>query len=253
MNLRKAFIGSAMVGAMVVGTTAVQAATFASFSFAGPSRFQLLPGGLFTVNTNVSFRFVGSGITGPSLPPSMVNQDYEATLSLTGFLVPNGGELSLLSGAINHLATITTFQIQATTLLKPDLSGPGMLLQGTLSSGLLSGSLGGTTAGLNFSTQGFLGGPISFSSDYIIFAPGTRGATFGLSDIKHNGTQGLQFIPSGPPFGLTLQGDVDQFDSSIAGSFDAEPRPTSVPEPGSVAMLIGFGVAGTAMVIRRRK
>lgn len=248
MRLRTLLAMGAVAGVMSgMSMKSAEAATFASFSFAGPSQFQLLPGGLFTVTTNVSFRFVGSGISGPVALPAVVDTDYNAVFQMTGTLVGGAGEISLLSGTINQLVNPTTFSFTGSSA--PVL---GMnLLSGSMTKGLMSGSNGGTTGGLNYSTNGVLGAPISFASDFITFQPGTRGATFGLSNLNQN-SGGMSFLLN---LGTLTpnDGDINPFDSSIAGSFDAEPLPTNVPEPGTMAMLAGFGVVSSLAVIRRRK
>ncbi len=79
----------------------------------------------------------------------------------------------------------------------------------------------------------------TFTSDFLHF---TAGSTI---------TAGLSFSALIPEFGIDPDGLLSSFDADVVGTFSADPPPTFVPEPVSMALL-GLGVLGVAVVRRRQ-
>mgnify|MGYP001566340268 CR=1 FL=1 len=107
----------------------------------------------------------------------------------------------------------------------------------------MSGAIGSTQGNISSLATS----TILYTSDYLTFGVGTRGFSWALSEVKDKASGA-----NGPLFDA-LNKNIKAFTASISGNFDAEPKPDGgVPEPGTLAMLVGMGVAGSAIVVRRR-
>jgi hypothetical protein len=89
--------------------------------------------------------------------------------------------------------------------------------------GAFSGSFSATTANVN-NVFGALPGPITID-----------GSTFTITE--------LDYAPPSPPGGLL---------GAVTAHVTCVEDMQAVPEPGSIAMLLGFGVAGSGLAFRRR-
>jgi hypothetical protein len=89
----------------------------------------------------------------------------------------------------------------------------------------------------------FFGVDLTLTSDYAIGPIWNEAASF---TSNSNG-----YTPSGT--GVDIGGNgfmADKLFTQISGNISGE---TAVPEPGTLAMLVGMGVAGSAVLFRRRK
>jgi hypothetical protein len=116
------------------------------------------------------------------------------------------------------------------------------LLSGTFSSASI---LGGTTSGSSFAS-GVFGTTITFTSDFLSFAPG--------STLDRSTT----FTSITPNLFTATNGALRSFRTVTGGTYSASPTPFALatdptPEPATWAMLIaGFSLVGVSMRRRNR-
>ncbi len=224
MKLSRCIAGAVLALGLVGGTRA-DAATFASFSFVGPSKFTLLGDQTFSVSTVVNFNYVAQGDV--TIPDTLT---HSADLVIIGSLDP-GTAVSVLGTKIQS-GSVAAFTITGNDA--GDIPYFGMnLLSGSSSAIVMAGSAasGGITT-----TQP--PDSVAFASDFIS-AGGfgfERSWSWSLTDVS-------------PVFGISGAGNIKPFTASISGVFAASP----VPEPGTVAMLVGMGVAGSLVALRRKR
>jgi hypothetical protein len=113
-----------------------------------------------------------------------------------------------------------------------------------------SGSTTATFAGSDRLAPPFRKNFVMFSSDFLNFNNATSdGFSFALSNVIDS---------NNPSFNYTLVQDdnltgpsyIDSFLSQGVGTFNSQ---FSVPEPGSIALMIGMGISGSAFFLRQRR
>lgn len=230
---------SLLSAAMVtLGAAAVMPAYAQTIPLAGftqtvpgtPFTYTANPGaanGTFSVTTLVDFGFLNAAAFGA---PS--GTFLGATLTMTGM----AADIATAGTNDTQPVTITSMSIKSgsTLLLGMTAADAGMFFFPVQPQ--LGGLDGSTSSGIQGSTAGFAPAVITYSSDVASIGPGDRDFSISLTSMT---------TP------LHVGGDLDflSFNSSIAGVFGAQ----AVPEPGSVGMLIGLGVTGTAVMFRRRR
>jgi PEP-CTERM motif len=139
------------------------------------------------------------------------------------------------------------FVITSTTPITLDgktYAAGSVLLSGAFSGGTLSGTEGTTSGG--FDVANGSGGTLTFTSDFLKFAPSASlGSALNFTSGTTSTGQGLSSVNYGSDA-------LESFDMDAGGSFSSVPLPNSaVPEPASWAiMLLGMGLVGG--VLRRR-
>ena len=74
------------------------------------------------------------------------------------------------------------------------------------------------------------------------------GFTTSVGAITSLSIKSASFIPTGP----STQ-SYPSLDNFVVGAFSGAPQGGTVPEPGSLAQLAGFGIVGAGFVLKRRK
>ncbi len=222
MLSKKLFSVVAAFGALALAGSA-NAATFASFSFVGPTLFELQADQSFSVITNVTFNYAFQGDV--AVPD---NAPHGAQLTMAGSLT--GGTGVSILGTKLQPGVLSSFSIIGNDALDIPYFGMNMLSGGSSAITMVGTAASG---GMNSSQPP---DAIAFTSDFIGSFGSIRSFSFSLTDVS-------------PVFALTGANNIRKFDSSISGVFAAE----AVPEPGTMAMLVGMGVAGSLVAIRRRR
>lgn len=224
MKLSRCIAGAVLALGLVGGTRA-DAATFASFSFVGPTKFSLNGAGVFSVSTVVNFNYVAN--VDVAVPDTLV---HSADLVILGSLTPGTG-VSVLGTKLQP-GSVASFSITGNDA--GDLPYFGFnLLSGSSSGIIMAGSA--ASGGINTTQPP---DSVAFTSDFILPSGfgNERSWSWSLTDVS-------------PVFALTGALNIRAFDSSISGVFAASP----VPEPGTMAMLVGMGVAGSLVALRRKR
>lgn len=177
--------------------------------------------------------------------------DLPATLNLD-ITAASGNPALNAGGFLIQGTTSGSFQIiytGAPIVIDPmvTISNGSNLLSGTITTGGLAGTKGGTSAGFDASTAG--GSTIVYTSDVLSFV-GTQGedVAFNLTSIINkvgNTNKGLQALT-----GKSLT----NFVGTAGGSFSSDPAPSVIgtPEPSAWALML-LGVGGIGAFARRRK
>ncbi len=175
----------------------------------------------YCTNCAANFTFLATTTASPAL--SFAGFDFEQKLS---------GSFSFISVAgitINHVTYHN-------------------LLSGSFTNMTIAGAAGGSSGGGSASTTSTPAGVITYTSDFLSFAPTTnRDLALSLSAIVSrvsNVDKGLNFVN-----GKALR----SFRATSTGSFSTDPAPliTVLPEPEAWGlMLAGFGMVG--LQVRRR-
>jgi len=240
MNLCRNKLSLLMGATVVLGAATVVPASAQTIPLAGFT--QTVPGTPFTYTANAG------AANGTFSATTLVDFTF---LNAAAFGAPGGTFLSVsltLTGVAADIATASgPNSSQAVTITGLTIkNGPTLLLGMTaMDAGAfffpvqpqLGGLTGSTSIGLQGSTTGPAPAIITYSSDVATIGAGDRDFSISLTSMT---------TP------LTIGGDLDflSFHSSIAGVFGAT---AGVPEPGSMGMLIGIGVTGTAVMFRRRR
>jgi hypothetical protein len=116
----------------------------------------------------------------------------------------------------------------------------------SISPDTLSGPASDFTGILNTSSA------ITIDEDSIAWAPAAANlVTDTLSDDILNG---LDLVPGTPhPFSFSFDSPVDFANVAVKSGGTVVGQGSSVPEPGSVAMLVGTGMGGGLLLLRRRR
>jgi hypothetical protein len=181
-----------------------------------------------TLVSNVDVPIMFFWAAGLGLPAGPINAKLNFSATTTTHATTDG------SGNISEQSWSGTFSILSLTNQN--------LLSGTFGpSGLFVGA--GTSAGFTDSAPPST--EVVFSSDFLIFTNTLqRGITFSFSNFQVGGSS------------ANLSINANGFDNSGnyagSGGFASTPLPLVIPEPSSMA-LIGTGLIGLAMVLRRRK
>ena len=189
--------------------------------------------------TAVTFKFSNLTILGP-LPPGIsgninahmvISSSTTAAATSTALPPPPPGRFQVRQGMNGPSNTITFFRD----------SDSAILLQVTFNVAI-SGMRGASTASLAGSSSS--GDTVNFSSAFLDFSGvNSRAMAVSLSSINPR-------LQKGTVSGFTKY--LRSFTASAgSGSFSADPPPT-VPEPSTIA-LVGLGLVGAPVVLRRRK
>jgi len=226
---------TAVLGAATVVPASAQTIPLAGFTQSQPGTpftYTANPGAAnatFSASTLVDFTFLNAAAFGAPGTTFL-----GATLTLTG----NAADIATPSGANGTQAvTITGLTIMSGSTLLLGMTSADAGVGFFPIQPQLGGLLGSTSSGIQASTTGPFPAVITYSSDVATIGPGDRDFSISLNSMT---------TP------LAIGGDLDfvSFNSSIAGVFGAT---AGVPEPGSMGMLIGIGVTGTAVMFRRRR
>jgi hypothetical protein len=242
--MKKFLTGLAAAGLMFGALSASNALT--QFAVLNP-----VPGGpqtpYFFDNASMTFNVIDQD---PITPGNQLNVRFQ-------FLVPvpvigtNDVPAILTINGIGNTPMVGTsqplemFEFTVTAANPGDVFGSGVLLRTIAPDPILFPA--GTLADLfSVGSTGFLGSEFAIGlmmeSDYLNIDPDeNQTATWSYSLI----------VPSGP-FAPGANGKLR--DTQLGGNANfAATFTVFVPEPGSVAMLIGFGVGGSLMLMRRRR
>ena len=212
--------------------------------------------GLTLTNNGVSSATLNTSVaTG-----DMVSFTYENVANLPNYL---SGQLSAVE-LINNSAGVTTtaqasggnggYDVQAfnspftiSYLLAGRATGQNNLLTVTITPKLAGGN-GMTIIGPD--------GGQSFSSSATNQANASYTETFSSDFLKFqaNSTLTAGWVSSAlnPDLEIDPDGLLSDFTADIVATFSSNPPPAFIPEPGTVALL-GAGLAGLTMVLRRRR
>ena len=167
--------------------------------------------------------------------------------------VINGGTTSATGAPTNIV--VTTLVPVTTTSDKSQFGTINTDFTDAITIQLVDGNGIATSSAVTKTFTGHLSGTITPISDTVNLTSPTLPAAPILFDFGTAGTLQLQFdqfTAPGPPNGArpngTLGGKVSLF-SPVGG----QGGPGTVPEPGSIASLIGMGVSGTLLAFRRRR
>jgi hypothetical protein len=253
--MRKVMSSLVLAGVLALSVSAANAVTFASFDLDTET-----PG----ITPNPAFRFNnGTGVLNLITSPTLFTFNFANSATSLGLPLANVGLFqnvnltfssqtngpgtdfgTVLQPMTNVTFTFTTTQAQngvgAGTVL---LSGTGNAILG--SQGIqLSGASGGNTASLLAQDNAVLLSNVSFTSGIASLNTGLAGATQEQIALSFTSVNPGLIIP-------TIIGTPSSFTASGNGTFAATPN--AVPEPGSMATLLGIGVSGTALLFKRRK
>lgn len=257
--------------------------TFANVNLTSNSTFTLTPvgtgltpnggTGVYTSSTltgtdtsTATFFFSNTSGSVPTLQatPFGAANPINATFTLTAATNQNG-DATGLTGATQEFSS-QTFSIRARgpqVINGINIANNANLLTETILTG--SAVNNGTPPGANAFQAGLLSGTLnttnpSFSGGDVITGPGSLRSlvTFTSDFVNFAGsdTKGFSFgFASAQPF-YQLNSDsvgnlyIRNFTAAGVGNFNAQ---FAVPEPGSVALMVGMGVSGSAFLLRRRR
>jgi hypothetical protein len=188
------------------------------------------------VSVNFSFlsdRLANVGQLATDFTMDLVAASGNAAFNAGGYLVQGG-----LTGSFSFIYTGSGFTIGDT------FYGKGTnLLSGTLGGTTIGGAANASSGGVSASSSN--GSPISYTSDVLSFTQGSN-YDFALSLTQIND------LLNRPNANSSLR----NFRAASTGSFSSDPQPAiialPVPEAATWAfMLVGFGVIGSALRVRR--
>ncbi len=194
------------------------------------------PNATFNSSTMVSFTYLGDGRAGQTFS--------NVAMSITNSAVTGAPSPGIASvQPVDFTITFTTTQVQngvgvGQTLLKMDATG---IFQG----GFLGGVLGTTSIGIQGADQGGFTPSITYSST-VIGGLNTNPPGYPPASARD---YSLSLTSLTNPLAPDTDGmDFQNFNASISGVFGFSPN---VPEPGTVAMLIGLGCSSSLLAVRR--
>jgi len=271
--MRRYLVLSGAAATLLLQSMASQAVTFARFDWITNKKNPLFSGNTLTLTatnstngkfslakkTNVTFQFQNTDQYGNTLP-ALYSADtkIDAVYTFTAIV-----ESSARVSGTSHVEDFQQILFSYTSVSDANNTALGIpggvnLLSG--SSGFkqapdgspqpLSNGVGGTLSGnTNTPTPGFTGSDedgsplfdnaVLFSSHYIDFSHAfDKGFTWSFSNLAPLYTQ----MNVGPT------AFIKGFTGEAGGQFDA-----TVPEPGVIAMMVGMGLSGSALLARRRR
>jgi hypothetical protein len=197
-----------------------------------------IPNATFDSTTSVTFTYLGTARAGQTF--NNVTMDITKS-GVSG--APAGAPNSIQP--VNFTITFTTTAVQngvgiGQTLLSMDATGA---LQG----GFLGGVIGTTSIGVQGSDQGPPTPTVTYSSTVV---SGLNNNPPGYPpDSARDYSLSLTSLTN--PLNLdTDTEDFQNFNASISGVFGFTPA-AAIPEPGTVAMLIGLGCSSSLLAVRR--
>jgi len=235
--------GSALLALATTSSYAYSFNPFASYLFEQSSKpYQFTNSGaaskfgLTTSGALVSFRFsTGTDVANDLIANgygSLVGTDISAKLLYLDAKAPvaGSGDGSLALQPVKNVA----FSIVAVGGAYDGME----LLGGTAKGGLLDGRYGAGSGGLDL-TDDVATDQVSFTSHFVDL------------DWPKYAAQAASFTTSNYTPGFVLDGNG--WLKTGTGAFNGNFSIAEVPEPGTLAMLMGFGVAGSLFVARRRR
>ena len=261
MSMKKFTALALAAGSLFSATAPAQAmvTTFAEYSAVGTaanlrwlnngtSSTNGTGGSLFSISSQTSTvigsRTVDFSFLQASIAPFATNLAATFTFSATA---PSGNPAQLLGSFLLQpgLAGSFSFLTQTGLTVGSNFFAAGSnLLSGTFGGGTIFGQRGGTSGGVSASTLG--GSTISYSSDFLSFAPGSN------LDFAISLTSIASVLQATPTTGVPTRA-LRSFRAVSGGSFSADPAPivTAIPEPAVWGlMIVGFGMVG--LQTRRR-
>lgn len=234
---------SVLAGALIFGAVTASSAyslnPFASYLFQESNKPYKFTNagvgstfGLTSANgVPVTFKFsTGSAVAADLIANgygSLVGVDIPATLVSMSADAPVGGTSN---GFVEQGVVNVAFKIVD--------SSNRVLLSGTSDFGLLSGKKNGSNGSLE-ATDDVPIDNVSFASDFVnLGSPKYAAQAYSITTTSQD-----------PKFGLDDNGWLKTSTGAYNGNFSI----AEVPEPGALAMLIGFGVSGSLFIIRRRR
>jgi hypothetical protein len=250
--LKSSLLATSFLGALIAATPALATVTtFAQVSdLSEPGDFNWsYSNGVGTFNTNntsqgasVEFNYaniVNLNAVYPTLPSSLPS-------SANAYMLINGGAgiqttaAGSFSSAFDSYAQPLNAPFTITFTLMNPIGKLSNLL--TVSIAPLSGNnpnITGNGASASISVDSTTGYVETFSSDFLKFASGTEySSVIGFNSVS-------------PSLGLNGSNFLNNFQTNLVGTFASNPIPTVIPEPGSLAALIG-GIMALGFVRRRR-
>jgi hypothetical protein len=252
MNTRSVILKFAAVTSLAAAVLSPAWATvpLASFSQTSPGATPFfynshgatgLPNATFDSNTSVNFTYLGTARAAQTFN----NANMSITLS-TVTSTP-----SAITGVseqpVNFTITFTTTQAQhgvgiGQTLLQMDAVG-------VVTGGFLGGILDTTSIGIQGTDAGDPGGPLITYSSTVVSGLNQNPSGYGPPPPTPAARDySLSLTSLVPPLTIDTDfADFQDFHASISGVFGF----TGVPEPGTVAMLIGLGCSSSPLAVRR--
>ena len=257
MSVRRILMQGAIVASLGMAALVPANAithTFASFSYPTSGfnvSYNNATGMLSGVNIPVNFNFVANGIAGS---PATGTDPVDAVFSFHAIrkASPFGNVSQTLLGDLQQPLTLTDFTITSVASYTVNgQTGRTNLLSGYAGNPLddfdfatLSGRRGGSQATLSGSISG--GTTINYFSDFVTFVGGVTDADFGFN---FNGINRV--------YSLSSTGDLTNlrgYTAQVTGLFGANsPAANTVPEPGTMAMLLGAGIPVSLFALKLRK
>ena len=240
MHLRNVLsLGLAAGVLAALSAVSASAQTFASFLYDGTGNvvYDNATGSLNGSGIAVQFTFnpagFGPGLQQPSGGPSVGFGNIAATLSVTGHKT---------GPAVGSPNAAQPYVIDSFSILR--VGDNANLLSGSAAPAALSGTVGGTTLSLTSSLPP-AGTSINYNSAFVTF-PFPVNASLAWAFTEPS--------PGGIPINVAGNGNYQQGASATvllnpAGNFTFVP--SSVPEPGAVALLTSMAVCGGVFGIRR--
>lgn len=197
-----------------------------------------LTSGTVTTSVDVKFSFLESGIgnSGPISAKLILDLVASAGHPAQTMVIPGVGTVLVQSGLSG------SFSIVADTPFTYGTVTGSNLLSGTIAGATISGFLNSSSGSVNGSTLNAQ--TVVYNSDFLNF-DGTANRDFALTLTAINPALARS----------STTGPLRSFRAAGTGSFSSDPAPAvnGVPEAATWAMmLVGFGMAGSAMRKRRR-
>jgi hypothetical protein len=236
-------IALAGIALLTPRTSHAQLTTFAQFNQVGSGRpFTFTnagAGSTFSLaSTPVGFTYFvdngyGSPIGTPVAAHMTISSVVAAPASATGTIPNRNLEQAITSVIIHFIADVP---VAGKTDLLTIVANAGA----TSSGGTLTGRENKSTGNLDGSESPFGGDSILMTSDFLLF----NGSTQRDYSISMNAIT--------PALGLNGNGYLNSFTASATGTFAVDPPPSSIPEPGTLA-LFTLGCSGMGIFLKRRQ